>query len=67
MCQGEPMVSATYGERLRVFGPTESGRMLTAILSPEDTEGVFYVVTTRPASRKERGRYQDLMKGGEDV
>jgi uncharacterized DUF497 family protein len=63
VCQGEPVVSATYGGRLRVFGPTESGQILTAILSPQDTEGVYYVVTARPASRKERRRYQELKRG----
>lgn len=64
VCHGRPMTSQTYGERLRVVGPSRSGKMLTVILAPQEEEGVYYVVTARPASRKERRRYQEL-EGGE--
>jgi uncharacterized DUF497 family protein len=60
-CLITPMFSQTYMGRIRVIGPTHTGRMLTVILAPE-IEDVYYPVTARPASRKERRRYHD--KGG---
>jgi len=62
-CRGEPVFSQTYKERIRVIGPTSSGRVLTVILDPEG-EDIYYPVTARPASRRERRRYRQL-KGGE--
>jgi len=65
VCHSEPITSATHHGRLRVVGPTRAGRMLTVILDPEpDQDGVYYPVTARPASRKERRGYQQA-KGGE--
>ena len=62
-CRGQPVISETYKGRLRVVGPTRSGRMLTVILSPEDDEGVYYPVTARSADRKERRNYEQQMRG----
>ena len=61
--QGEPVTSDTYKGRLRVVGPTRSGRMLTVILAPEAEEGVYYPVTARPADRRERRNYEQHMRG----
>lgn len=58
VCHGNPVPSQTYKDRLRVVGPTRSGRMLTVILAPEGG-GVYYPVTARPASRKERLQYRE--------
>lgn len=33
VCHGDPMTSQTYKRRIRVIGPTETGRMLTVILT----------------------------------
>ncbi|MBI2888172.1 MAG: hypothetical protein HYY02_13340 [Chloroflexi bacterium] len=63
MCGGSPMTSETNKERVRVVGPTLAGRMLTVILAPQGQD-VYYPVTARPASRKERRRYQEV-HGGE--
>ena len=63
VCHNDPMVSETYNERLRVVGLAGSGKILTVILAPEG-DGVYYVVTARPASRKERQLYR-AQKGGE--
>jgi uncharacterized protein len=63
-CRIAPMFSETYRERLRLIGPTANGRMLTVILGPEEA-GVFYPITARPASRKERRRYQERGSGEE--
>jgi uncharacterized DUF497 family protein len=66
VCQGEPMTSETYSDRLRVVGPTDASRMLTVILAPEG-KGVYYPVTGRPASRKERRLYEDSKEGQDNA
>lgn len=63
VCHSDPIVSETYNERLRVIGRTDSGVLLTVILAPEGDD-VYYVVTARPASRKERQIYR-ARKAGE--
>jgi uncharacterized protein len=65
VCHGEPVFSEMYKGRLRMVGPTRAGRMLTAILAPEG-EAIYYPVTARPASRKERRRYQE-QRGDESI
>ncbi len=62
ICHGSPLVQQSYSERLVLIGPTLSGRMLAAVLAPEE-EGVYYPVTARPASRRERTLYEQE-KGG---
>mgnify|MGYP001213543161 CR=1 FL=1 len=59
ICQQTPIASETYGGRLRVIGRTEGGKILTAIRSPQNEEGVYYPVTARTASWKERQLYRD--------
>jgi uncharacterized protein len=63
VCHNDPMVSETYNDRLRVIGLTGGGDILTVILAPQ-SDGVYYVITARPASRKERQLYR-TQKGGE--
>ncbi len=65
VCHGDPMTSETYGGRLRVVGQTLAGRVLTLILAPRDDDGVYYTVTARSASRKERRLYREKGEGGE--
>lgn len=43
--------------RIFVLGTTQSGRILAAVIDPE-REGVWYCVSARTASRKERVFYQ---------
>lgn len=63
VCHGEPLALRGYRNRIILIGPTDVGRMLAVVLGPE-AEGVYYPVTARPASRKERRFYlQD--RGGE--
>ncbi len=57
VCHGQPVTTESYKGRLRVVGPSRSGRILTVILAPQDAEGVYYPVTARPADRKERRNY----------
>ena len=63
VCQGPHLLRQAYKGRLMLIGPTLAARMLSVVLEPEG-EGVFYPVTARPASRKERRRYQQE-QGGE--
>ena len=65
VCHAGPFVSQTYGRRFRVVGPTRSGRMLTVILAPRG-RGLYYPVTARPSSRKERDAYKKRA-GGEKL
>lgn len=62
VCHG-PFVTLTgYAERILVLGPTAAGRMLVAVLEPVEPE-VYYVITARPASRKERRYYLAQSEG----
>jgi len=52
-------------DRLAITGPTFAGRMLTIIMAPKEEAGVFFPVTARQASQKERRLYQEfIQKGG---
>ena len=62
ICHQDAVTSETYGGRIRMIGQTR-GRILTGILAPQAEEGVYYVVTARTASKKERQRFRD-QKGG---
>lgn len=63
-CQSDdPYTDQGEKGRIRLVGPTARGRMLAVILDPEEEEGVYYPVTARPASRKERRLYRQ-QKGG---
>ncbi len=59
VCHGEYIVRQTYDDRLLLIGPTLSGRILVVILGPTEKVGIYYPVTARPASRKERGLYKN--------
>ncbi len=48
-------VESTYGGRLLMIGATAAGRYIAVILDPEPID-VYFPVTARPASRKERAR-----------
>lgn len=56
ICHTDPVVQQGDKGRSLVFGQTKSGRMLTVVLDPEG-ESVYYPVTARPASKRERAIY----------
>jgi uncharacterized DUF497 family protein len=58
-CHSDPYTDEGKKGRIRLVGPTNAGRILAVILDPEDEAGVYYPVTARPASRKERRLYQE--------
>jgi uncharacterized DUF497 family protein len=49
-----------------LIGPTLSNRMLSVIVAHE-RDGVYKVITARPASRKERRRYLERRSQGEQA
>lgn len=61
---GDYLIESGHSGRIVVVGPTTAGRILAVVLEPEGS-GVFFPVTSRPASRTERRRYQD-QRGGAD-
>ena len=67
VCQRRPFVEHGYSGRLRLIGSTTTHRVLAVILAPKAIAGVYYPVTARPASRKERRHYQQYheQQGGE--
>ncbi|HZS02167.1 MAG TPA: BrnT family toxin [Chloroflexota bacterium] len=64
VCHGDPLAQQTYSRRLVLIGPTATGRMLAVVLAPMG-RGVYYPVTARPASRKERGLYRQEKRGSQ--
>lgn len=58
VCQSEPVVQIGKKGRLLVYGLTKLGRMVTVVLDSEPEEGVYYPVTARPTSKKEREIYR---------
>jgi uncharacterized DUF497 family protein len=61
---GLPAVSETYKQRLQLVGPTLAGRMLSIVVGAvPGRPGIYHVFSARPASRKERGMYEQT-KGG---
>lgn len=60
VCHGQPIVQVGKKGRNLILGPTGAGRMLTVVLDPvsEQQPGVYYPVTARPASRRERAVYE---------
>jgi len=63
VCHNNPLVSRTYNDRLRLVGLTAEGEIVTVILAPQGRE-IYYPITARPATRKERQLYR-AQKGGE--
>jgi len=59
VCQALPLASTSYGGRLRLIGVSKAGRMLTVILAPGQRPGSYYPVTARPASKRERKRFDE--------
>ena len=59
VCHGQYVVLQTYNDRLLLIGSTLTGRMLTVILGLTDQSDVYYPVTARSASMKERRFYKN--------
>ncbi len=63
VCHSDYIALASHTNRIIVFGLTNAGRVLAVVLNPHEEEGVYYVVTARPASKKERQYYRQQTGG----
>jgi uncharacterized DUF497 family protein len=63
VCRGNVLVGHAHSGRIAVIGETRALRILTVILHPKHERGVYYPVTARPASRKERREYARWKEG----
>jgi len=57
VCRREHVVLQTYAQRLLIVGTNDAGNMLTVVMNPKGDD-IYYPVTARPASRKERRLYR---------
>ncbi len=58
VCYGTFITQQGYSGRFLVIGQTSDERTLAVVLEPQGA-GEYYVVTARPASRRERRDYQE--------
>lgn len=58
VCTNRHITLKTYSHRYLVAGHTDQGRVISVILTPKGS-GVYYPITARSASRKERRIYQE--------
>lgn len=56
--EGKFIFWQSYGGRFMIVGRTLAERTLAIVLEPDDS-GMYYVVTARPASRRERRLYTE--------
>ena len=58
------IVREGYNSRIMLIGPTTTDRILAVVLESEG-DGIYYVVTARPADRKERRTYREEQRKGD--
>ena len=58
VCYGTFITQQGYAGRILAIGSTNDNRILAVVLEPQG-DGEYYVVTARPASRRERRDYQE--------
>jgi uncharacterized DUF497 family protein len=66
VCHNDPESDEAKEGRIMLIGATRSARMLSVVLDPEPEPEVYYPVTARPTSRKERRYYMEKKGGGEE-
>ncbi len=65
ICQANSQTEGAKKGRIRVTGLTKNGRLISVFLDPEPEDGVYYPVSARDASKKERRSYVAWRKEGE--
>jgi len=66
ICQTNSQTKVANKGRVRITGLTKKGRIISAFLDPEQEDGIYYPVSARDASKKERKDYDRWSKGGEE-
>jgi len=67
VCQANPQTEIAKKGRIRITGLTKTGRAISVFLDPEPEKGVYYPVSARDASKKEREGYKAWREGGEQA
>ena len=62
VCKGISLWLEAKKNRLMVIGRTQADRILAVILDETADSGFYYVVTARPADKKERNQYSEWIK-----
>lgn len=65
ICHSDALVEKGHTGRLLIIGLAKGNRIITVIIDPEPEKEVYYVVTARPSSKRERKMYKD-QKGDEE-
>jgi Uncharacterized protein conserved in bacteria len=65
VCLADPYMSGAKKGRICAIGYTKKRRIIALFLDPEPEDGVYYPVSARDASKKERSVYNTWSKGGE--
>ena len=65
ICQTSSHTENAEKGRIRITGLTKEERLISAFLDPETDDGIYYPVSARDASKKERRSYKAWNKGGE--
>ena len=65
ICRTNSQTEVANRGRVRITGLTRKGRIISTFLDPEPEDGVYYPVSARDASKKERRSYRIWSKGGE--
>ncbi len=65
ICRTNSQTEVANKGRVRITGLTKKGRMTSTFLDPELEDGIYYPVSARDASKKERRSYKIWRKGGE--
>lgn len=65
ICQTNSQTEVANKGRIRITGLTKKGRVISAFLDPEPEVCIYYPVSARDASKKERKNYEIWSKGGE--
>ena len=60
VCSGTFISRHSYAGRILIIGSTVDNRVLAVVVEPRG-DGAYYVITARPASRRERRRYQEQL------
>lgn len=61
---GAPVVQSSSKDRLMFTGPSAGGRFLTVVAGPvPNSVAANYVLSARPAGRRERSDYEQALGG----
>ena len=60
-CSSKYVAFKTHNKRIVLVGKTKKSRSISVILAPKGKD-TWYPITARPASKKEKKKYQETIK-----